>query len=75
MFKKKKVMEVTIYRPVDQREFDHQIPWYNERINFQNYPLIPTCAEHMPPTQYKLEFILSLFCYPFSLQNDHNYFY
>lgn len=47
--KKKKVMEVTIYRPVDQREFDHQIPWYKERINFQNYPLIPTCAEHMPP--------------------------
>lgn len=51
---KKKVMEVTIYRPVDQREFDHQIPWYKEKINIQSHPLIPTCAEHMPPTQYKL---------------------
>ena len=51
---KKKLMEVTIYRPVDQRELDHQIPWYKERINIQSHPLIPTCAEHMPPTQYKL---------------------
>lgn len=42
------------YRPVEQREFDHQIPWYKERINIQSHPLILTCAEHMSPTQDKL---------------------
>lgn len=61
---KKKAMEVTIYRPVNQREFDHQIPWYEDQ--FSKSPLDSNlCRAHAPhPMQirvYSWSFLLPLF--------------